>query len=275
VPACRPPTLRPRAAAALLVVAAMVLGACSAGQGTNTDPDQIDSLTAPAPGVCRVLTPRDVAMRSNATSAVACEERHTAETYAVGDLPAEFATSGYEDSAISAWAFQTCSQRFQEFLGADESLVMRSVLSWAFFRPSAKAWDEGARWYRCDVVGGGEQSRSYVALPPTARGLMSVRPEKRDRWMVCVAGRSVNTSPKIPCTREHDWRAVTTIKLGEPATTYPGDRLVEVKTRDFCSKSVGGWLGYPEQYDYGYTWFHQAEWDAGNRRSICWAKTTQ
>jgi hypothetical protein len=28
-------------------------------------------------------------------------------------------------------------------------------------------------------------------------------------------------------------------------------------------------------YDYGYTWFHQAEWKAGNRRSICWAKTDQ
>ena len=46
-------------------------------------------------------------------------------------------------------------------------------------------------------------------------------------------------------------------------------------TRDYCSKSVGAWLGYPVDYDYGYTWFHEPEWDAGNRRSVCWAKTSQ
>ncbi len=25
----------------------------------------------------------------------------------------------------------------------------------------------------------------------------------------------------------------------------------------------------------GYTWFHEAEWNAGNRRSVCWARTAQ
>ena len=44
-------------------------------------------------------------------------------------------------------------------------------------------------------------------------------------------------------------------------------------TRDFCSDSVGAWLNYPVDYDFGYTWFHEAEWEAGNRRSVCWAKT--
>jgi hypothetical protein len=68
---------------------------------------------------------------------------------------------------------------------------------------------------------------------------------------------------------------VTTIVLGKADDDYPGDRLVEVRTRDFCSESVGAWLNYPVDYDYGYTWFHEAEWKAGNRRSICWAKTDQ
>ena len=80
---------------------------------------------------------------------------------------------------------------------------------------------------------------------------------------------------KVPCSQKHDWRAVTTIKLGETGDPYPGDRLVQVKTRDFCSESVGAWLGYPVDYDFGYTWFHEAEWQAGNRRSVCWAKTDQ
>ena len=45
-------------------------------------------------------------------------------------------------------------------------------------------------------------------------------------------------------------------------------------TRDYCSDSVGAWLDYPPEYEFGYTWFHEAEWKAGNRRSVCWAKTS-
>ena len=63
---------------------------------------------------------------------------------------------------------------------------MRTVVSWAWFRPSKKAWDKGARWYRCDVVGGGEESQQFVALPESAKGLLLGRP--KDRWMVCATG---------------------------------------------------------------------------------------
>ena len=150
---------------------------------------------------------------------------------------------------------------------------MRTTVSWAWFRPSERAWEKGARWYRCDVIGGGEDSEEYTALPPTAAGLLAQRPTN-DEWMVCVNGPSVQGAPKIPCSQKHNWRAVTTIKVGDPEDPYPGDRVVEVTTRDYCSRSVGAWLGYPPEYDYGYTWFHEGEWNAGNRRSVCWAATT-
>jgi hypothetical protein len=265
--------LRVRARASLLTaVAVLVLAGCGDEVSGNTDPDQLDSVEAPELGACRVLTPEDVDKRSNATKTVECAQRHNAETYAVGELPAELHDVGYESEQLGAFAYETCGGRFESFLGADESLVMRTVVSWAWFRPSEKAWDEGARWYRCDVVGGGEQSKRFVDLPETARGLLQGKP--KDRWLVCVNGDSVQASPKIPCTEPHTWRAVTTIKLGEPDDPYPGDRLVEVTTRDYCSDSVGAWLGYPPEYDFGYTWFHEGEWKAGNRRSVCWAKTS-
>jgi hypothetical protein len=169
--------------------------------------------------------------------------------------------------------FDTCEQKFAKFLGGNESLVMRATVTWAWFRPSKDAWEQGARWWRCDVVGGGEQSTSLVDLPKTAKGILLGVPD--DRWTVCVNGPTVADSVKIPCSEKHNWRAVTTIVLGKPEDDYPGDRLVEIRTRDFCSDSVGAWLNYPVDYDYGYTWFHEAEWKAGNRRSICWARTPQ
>lgn len=254
------------------VAALLVLCGCaSEDQGTNVDAAQLDSVEAPDLGACRVLTPEDVAESSNATKTAECTEDHTAETYAVGPLPTEFDDKAYDDRALGLYAYRTCAKAFQKFLGADESLVMRTVVSWAWFRPSERAWDDGARWYRCDVVGGGDQTEKYVDLPTTAEGLLKDRP---DEWTVCAEGASVNGA-KLPCDQPHTWRAVTTIKLGQPEDPYPGDQLSEARTRDFCSESVGAWLNYPVDYDYGYTWFREGEWSAGNRRSICWARTGQ
>lgn len=261
-----------RALAAALCCLVLVSG-CADDTDPNVDPKQVDQVEAPEVGVCRKLSPDEVSQPSNASKTVDCAKEHTAETYAVGPLPASFDDADYDDVRISLFAYQTCSGAFMKFLGADESLVLRTVVSWAWFRPSEKAWDDGARWYRCDVVGGGEQSKAYVQLPETAKGLLLGRPA--DRWMVCAEGPTVSGSVKVPCSEKHSWRAVTTIKVGLDTDKYPGDRLVEVKTKDFCSDSVGAWMNYPVDYDYAYTWFHEAEWEAGNRRSVCWAKTSK
>ncbi|MDN5894415.1 MAG: septum formation family protein [Nocardioides sp.] len=259
-----------RRACALATIGLAVLAGCSKGADERIDPDQVDAVEKPQIGACRVLEPDDVAKSSNATKTVACEKDHTAETFAVGPMPG-FDDADYDDPQLSTFAFRACSKAFEKFLGADESLVMRTVVSWAWFRPSEKAWNDGARWYRCDVVGGGEESEEYIELPTTAKGLL--RDRNDDTWLVCADGATVAVSVKVPCSEPHTWRAVTTIKVGKETDPYPGDRMVEVKSRDFCSDSVGAWMNYPIDYDFAYTWFHEAEWEAGNRRSVCWAKT--
>jgi hypothetical protein len=220
-----------------------------------------------------MLTPEDIKATSNDSPVVDCADTHTAETFAVGEFPSDIAGEDADDPALGAHVFEECEREFGKFLGGNESLVMRATVTWAWFRPSEAAWEKGARWWRCDVVGGGEESTELVELPETAKGILLGIPD--DRWTVCVNGPTVADSEKIPCSKKHNWRAVTTIVLGDREDDYPGDRLVEVRTRDFCSRSVGAWLNYPVDYDYGYTWFHEAEWEAGNRRSICWARTNQ
>jgi hypothetical protein len=259
--------------AMLLAVAALTgCGGDGAPQGSNLDPSRVDATTAPETGECRMLTPGDLRQPSNASAAVACETPHTAQTYAAGELPADFAEAAYDDAGLGAFAYTTCGQSFMEFLGADESLAMRTMLSWTMFRPSEAAWDKGARWYRCDVVGGGSTSDTLVTLPDDARGLLA---KSKDAWLACVKGKPVDTAPRIPCSQRHTYRAVTTIKLGTPADDYPGDDVVAQRTRSFCSDSVAAWLGYPARYSFAFTWFPQTDWEAGNRRSVCWARTDQ
>lgn len=256
----------PRVAATVLL---LLVAACTGGTGEKEEKVEV---APPKLGTCRLLTPADIKEASNDSPGVDCGEQHTAETFAVGTFPDD-AGEDVEDPALGAHVFEVCEGKFRKFLGGNESLVMRAMVTWAWFRPSAEQWDAGARWWRCDVVGGGEESTELVDLPETAAGLLLGR--VADKWMVCVDGPSIDESAKIPCSEPHTWRAVTTIVLGDEKDPYPGDRLVEVRTRDYCSDSVGAWLNYPVDYDFGFTWFHEAEWEAGNRRSICWARTEQ
>ena len=263
------------AAAGALALLVLLAGCGSEPQGSNVDPDQVDATDVPELGACRLLTPEDVVGQpANATRTVDCKDKHTAETFATGELPDEFDDAEHDDEELGDYAYRTCSKKFEKFLGAaDESLVLRTLVTWAWFRPSEKAWDDGARWYRCDVVGGSDASKEYRPLPTTAKGLLLGRPD--DRWLVCAAGEVFAESEKVPCSQPHDWRAATTIKLGEPEDDYPGDEVVASRSKAFCANSIKAWLNYPAQFEYASTYFLEAHWEAGNRRSVCWAKTSE
>src|SRR4051794_17189312 len=133
----------------LLALAAVTLCGCS--RPSSGEP--ADS-SAPDVGACRVRTPQDVARATNATASEPCTGPHTAQTYAAGSLPEQFAQASYDDADVAAYSYRTCTRQFRLFTGADESLSMRTILGWAWFRPSPSAWQHGARWYRCDVIGG-------------------------------------------------------------------------------------------------------------------------
>jgi hypothetical protein len=243
------------------------------GGGGGRDAARELLVDAPRTGECRVLAPEDIAEPSNDSPAVGCGQPHTAETFLVDEFVGRTADLSWDDPALGAAAYDRCQPRWRRFVGADESLALRTLLEWAWFRPTEEQWEAGARWYRCDVVAGTEESAQLPALQPTARGALLGRPD--DRWMACVDGATVNGSPWVPCASPHSWRAVTTVVVGDKDAGYPGDRLVEVVSRDYCRESVVAWLDYPLDYEFGYTYFHRAEWERGNRRSVCWARTTR
>jgi hypothetical protein len=234
------------------------------GGGNATEP--------PRALLCRVLDLEAITAPSDDTDPVDCSEPHNAETFYVGEFE-DADDLAYDDPSLGAQVYQQCQRRYMRFVGANPSLAMRSVIDWAWWRPSEDDWDDGARWYRCDVVGGNEDSKEMVNLPTTAKGVLLGIPEPK--WMLCAAGPVVAEAPKVPCSEPHVWRAVSVVVVGKPKDKWPGPRVVEVNTRDYCSDWVGAWLNYPLDYEYGYTWFGKAEWEAGNRQSVCWARTEE
>lgn len=255
-----------RKAAALLAVLLLTSG-CDAPSLRDRPSDSADP---PRLGACRDLSVEAVDSPTDDTEPVPCRKRHTAETFLISELPA---TTGqaYDDRRHGAHVHRTCSLAFQKFLGADESLALRTRLSWVWFRASEKAWAQGARWFRCDVVGGQPTDRAFRKLPRTAKGLLA--DEEVSAWMTCAHGPVLAEAKKVFCSEPHDWRAVTAIKIGRPEEAYPGDRVSEVRARDGCSDWVGAWMNYPTDYEFAYSIFHEAEWKAGNRRAVCWART--
>lgn len=256
---------------ALLVAPLALLALLSACSNPLTGTDAADRTDTPAVGACRDLTASDLNLQTNSSPVVSCGEPHTAVTFASGTLPARTGRA-YADLRHNRFVFRTCQQAFAAFIGADESLALRVRLSWSWFRPSERGWADGARWYRCDLVGGPVGASRLAHLPRDAHDLLDKGDP--DTWLVCADGATVARGQKVPCTAEHTWRAVTTIKLGAPDDPYPGDAVVEARTRSFCQESVRSWLRYPADYEFGYTWFKAERWAEGNRRSVCWARTT-
>ncbi len=253
----------------LLVALALAASACSNPFRHDSEADKV---TPPPLEACRNLTVADIGFATNSSAIVPCTSSHTAQTFAVGQLPASTGSS-YDDKRHASFVYTTCTKAFRDFLGADESLAMRVQLSWAWFRPSARGWKNGARWYRCDLVGGPTGATMLRALPMTAKDMFANA--LPDAWLTCALGNGVTRGARIPCSEKHAWRAVTTVKVGQPTDPYPGDHLVQVRSRDYCQASVGGYLHYPPDFDFGYTWFHADQWAVGNRRTICWARTDQ
>ena len=253
----------------VLLALALVATACSNPVRHDTEADRT---TPPRQATCRDLQATDVHAATNTSPVVACSKPHTAETFLVGKLPRE-SGSTYDDRRHGSFVYDTCSKAYRAYLGADDSLALRIQLSWAWFRPSKRGWDRGARWYRCDAVGGPDGAKVLRRLPATTKGLFST--DLPDAWLMCARGAKVAGSTKVPCSQRHDWRAVTAVKVGQPQDPYPGDRVVEVRSRDYCSDWVGAWMHYVPDYEFGYTWFKEAQWATGNRRSVCWARTDQ
>lgn len=231
-----------------------------------------DTTKAPANGACRSLTLPDLSARISNAKEVPCSSPHNAQTFIVATFPPSVGTSD-QSLALGAYAYQVCAPAFETYLGASDSLVLRIQLSWAWFGPTSDAWKRGARWFRCDVVGAPADLSSLADLPQTVKNLLINVPS--DQWLTCATGAVFSERSEVSCAQAHTWRAVTAAKLGQPSDPYPGDHLSEILANNYCSDAIAAYFDYADTYEFGYTVFHAAEWKAGNRRAICWAKTTK
>lgn len=230
----------------------------------------------PSSGSCRVLRPRDLNTVVNDTPTVPCKQRHTAVTFHVGKLPAgavEGATSSGDDK-VEAAAERMCSREFSDYVGGTRGNRMLTSLRSTFFLPDAEQFDLGARWVRCDLFAYADDT-ALAELPGRLKGALDNADLRAD------LGICSRVSPKHPkfmhiiCTRDHQWRAVSRVRLGKEQAKFPGGPELSDQAAAACRKVVRNYLDTREAFSYGFEVPRRESWADGDRFGFCWAETPE
>jgi hypothetical protein len=260
-------------------LAALLLVLSAGCSGDETDPAAAPTPTpkptatavpAPAQGACYRLSFEAALAATSQAEEVACSEEHTAMTYVVGRL--DRLVDGHllavdSDRVLDDIA-ATCPRRLVDLVGGTRDDVRLSMLRPVWFTPTLAQADEGASWYRCDVVAVAGQER-LASLTGRLAGVLD-RAEGRDRWGMC--GTDQPDSPdfeRVLCSARHSWRAIRVVDL-DPGR-YPGAQVVRERGQGPCEDAGREVADDALNYQWGYEWPTREQWQAGQTYGRCWA----
>ena len=176
------------------LLAVLVLGGCSGLPGASDEPSTSVSPSAsgpsesssgsasaspsarpgvpPAPkqAACYRLSPGQLTRPTNASGAVSCRGRHTAQTIYVGrlDTVVDGHAVAVDSATVQRQLSTVCPRKLQAYVGGSSDTRRLSRFNVVWYSPTLDQSDQGADWFRCDVIAfaGREQ---LAPLPGTAR----------------------------------------------------------------------------------------------------------
>nr|BFE57206.1 hypothetical protein GCM10020063_017320 [Dactylosporangium thailandense] len=268
------------ACAVALVAAAAGCGPARAGDGNLVDDwTMLTAAKVPEPtaGSCWSTT----ASTASGAASVAmiqqpCDMDHVFETVSVGHFTgaAEKGTNPPVAAAL-ATAWTECDQAASDYLGGEWQGGRVWVVVTA---PTARQWEGGARFYRCDV--GALRSEAGMLEPrkATMKGALAGDLKLGCGVLVGTTQDSWDDITPAKCTDPHDAEYVGTVS--SPVKDYPADekaydaafgKACETKLLSYANMSRTSWNSQKALY-YGY-WMtgDEDEWAAGNHSARCYA----
>lgn len=267
---------------AAAVVAALVLAGCSGGDEPDPGPEtstagptrapkppRAEAAPRPKVGACYRLTYEQALAPTTDVEPVRCKRGHTAVTYYVGtlDLVADGHLLAVDADRVRSQAAETCPRRLPAYLGGAERDLRLSMLRPVWFSPTLEQSDDGQDWFRCDVISPADDERLHrLKVPP--RGALGT-PAGRTAYAVCgTAEPGTAGFRRVPCDRDHRWRAVTAYELSGDA--YPGRAAVRRIADERCQAVGKERADDPLTYRWGFDYPTRAQWRAGTRHGLCW-----
>ncbi|MEQ6903038.1 septum formation family protein [Nocardioides sp. YIM 152588] len=278
--------------AALLLGLTGLLTGCSSDGGEDADAaaasasaaaeaaTSASAAAAPTPAPKPPATPKvgtcyrmsfDQAVAPTATARKRdCARPHTAETYRVGALAtvADGHLLAVDSDRAQRQVAEACPGGLSAYVGGDESALRLSMIRPVWFTPSVEESDEGANWFRCDavVVTG---SSGLATVDVSLRGILD-RDADRDRVAMCgTAAPDADAFSRVPCAAQHSWRAISVVGLtGE---SYPGEQAARSRGDGVCEDAAAARADDPLDFQWGYEWPTEAQWESGMTFGRCWA----
>lgn len=263
-------------AAVVTAVLAAVLAGCSSDDATPAAPETTASPTvaptaAPPPprGACYDLAFADAAEPTSSAAPVRCAGRHTAATIHVGTV--DPVVDGHlltvDADRVQQQIASRCRTRMAAVVGGSEETRRLSRLTVVWFSPSLADSDNGARWFRCDVVALAGRDR-LAPLPRSVRNLLAAD-DALDRFGTCGTGSpAADRFQRVICSQRHTWRAQASVDLPAGAN-YLGKAAgaaADATCRDIATRLAGDDL----LLQWSFEWPTQAQWDDGQRHGYCW-----
>jgi len=252
------------------VSVAVFAAGCSGG-----DSPSAETGLGPGPpkvGACRVLTTADIAPSSNETRPVPCSRPHTSVTIAVGGFPAaEVTNRTLADGSLGDKALQRCTQAWKRTVGGSTTSQHTSLLGLAYYLPNQAELSNGARWYRCDLVVGGQDGLALQELPARVHGLLEGKVP--DSIHACRTTPDFASGHAVPCDQRHVLRAIGTVAL-PGGDRYPGKAALRAASAKGCAKVIDRWLHGRVDSGDAYQWPDATGWNVlGDHTATCWTVT--
>lgn len=270
---------------AAAVLAALLLGGCSGGDDPGATPGPSDSSSSPAATptpaepaprpedrACYRLSYADAVAPTVDVRATPCTKPHTAMTFAVGTL--DTTVDGHllavDSRRVQEQVATECPKRFASFVGGTLEQRRLSMLRPVWFTPTVEESDEGADWFRCDVIAV-ETNGSLAPLRGRLAGVLD-SPDGRGRYAMC--GTAEPGTPDFqrvicPLSGVPEWRAVRTVPF--TSQPYPGEARVRTAGEGPCQDAGRAVADDPLDFQWGYEWPTREQWASGQTYGLCWA----
>jgi hypothetical protein len=289
---------RPLPAALLLaVLAALLLAGCSGGTGASGGPSASSSGSArasaaagsssasspasssapavpPAPrqAACYRLSTTQLTRPTNASRPVSCGGPHTAQTIYVGTL--DTVVDGHavavDSATVQRQLSSTCPRKLQEYVGGSTDARRLSRFNVVWYSPTLDQSDQGADWFRCDVIAFAGQDRlASLPGPGRLRGVLNSAKALSTYGLCGNAAPGARGFQRVICGRRHSWQAIATIGIAG-GTRYPGAAAVRKAGDSACKDRARSRSGNTLKFRYGWEWPTRDQWSRGQHYGFCW-----
>lgn len=227
---------------------------------------------APEEGACYRLRLTDLTKPTSNSPPVSCRKQHTTRTIFVGrlDTVVDGHAIAVDSDAAQEQVARTCPAKLASYLGGTRSKRHLSRFSVGWFSPTLDEADQGAHWFRCDLIAfAGEQSLLSLPTRSSLRSVLS-HPVALNTYGLCgTAAPGHQHFERVICSRRHSWRATSTIAIPGGAR-YPGTAAARRAGDAICKHRARDARRFSLRFRYGWEWPTREQWHGGQHYGFCW-----